>query len=88
MKIFSSRNDNLLSRYVCLDILNRKLQKEIPFRPENLYWTECVTLSLPRAKAVFLNNGQQPEARLKLKGSWKRYWKVMECKKFKNVRIL
>ena len=50
MKICSLRNDNLLSRCVYSDILNRKFPPKKPFRPENSDCAECVTFSLPRIK--------------------------------------
>ena len=50
MTICSLRNDNLLSRCVYSDILNRKFPPKKPFRPENSDCTECVTFSLPRIK--------------------------------------
>ena len=50
MTICSVRNDNLLSRCVYSDILNRKFPPKKPFRPENSDCAECVTFSLPRIK--------------------------------------
>ena len=50
MKICSLRNDNLLSRCIYSDILNRKFPPKKPFRPENSDCAECVTFSLPRIK--------------------------------------
>ena len=50
MTICSLGNDNLLSRCVYSDILNRKLPPKKPFRPENSDCAECVTFSLPRIK--------------------------------------
>ena len=48
MTICSLGNDNLLSRYVYSDILNRKFPPKKPFRPENSDCAECVTFWLPR----------------------------------------
>ena len=45
MRICSLRNDNLLSRCVYSDILNRKFPPKKPFRPENSDCAECVTIS-------------------------------------------
>ena len=50
MTICSLGNDNLLSRCVYSDILNRKFPPKKPFRPENSDCAECVTFSLPRIK--------------------------------------
>ena len=50
MIICSLRSDNLLSRYVYSDILNRKFPPKKPFRPENSDCTKCVTFSLPCIK--------------------------------------
>ena len=54
MTICSLGNDNLLSRCVYSDILNRKLppppQKKKLFRPEISDCVECMTFSLPRIK--------------------------------------
>ena len=50
MTICSLGNDNLLSRCVYSDILNRKFPLKKPFRPENSDCAECVTFSLPRIK--------------------------------------
>ena len=50
IKICSLGNDNLLSRCVYSDILNRKFPPKKPFRPENSDCAECVTFSLPRIK--------------------------------------
>ena len=50
MTISSLGNDNLLSRCVYSDILNRKFPPKKPFRPENSDCAECVTFSLPRIK--------------------------------------
>ena len=53
MTICSVRNDNLLSRCVYSDILNRKFPQKKPFRRENSDCEECVTFSLPRIKFNF-----------------------------------
>ena len=53
MRICSVRNDNLLSRCVYSDILNRKFPPKKPFRRENSDCEECVTFSLPRIKFNF-----------------------------------
>ena len=51
MTICSLRKyDNLLSRCISSDILNRKFPPKKPFRPENSDCAECVTFSLPRIK--------------------------------------
>ena len=47
MTIRSLGNDNLLSRCVYSDILNRNFPPKKPFRPENSDCAECVTFSLP-----------------------------------------
>ena len=52
MTICSLGNDNLLSRCVYSDILNRKFPPKKPFRPENSDCAECVTFSLPRRTAT------------------------------------
>ena len=48
MKINSSRNDHVVSRYVSSDIL-----KKLPFRQENLDWVECVTATGSKAISLF-----------------------------------
>ena len=53
MTICSLGNDNLLSRCVYSDILNRKFPPKKPFRRENSDCEECVTFSLPRIKFNF-----------------------------------
>ena len=50
MTICSLGNDNLLSRCVYSDILNRKFPPRKPSRPENSDWAECLTFSLTRIK--------------------------------------
>ena len=50
MTICSLGNDNLLSRCVYSDILNRKFLPKKPFRPENSDCAECVTFTFPRIK--------------------------------------
>ena len=50
MTICSLGNDNLLSRCVYSDVLNRKFPPKKPFRPENSDCAECVTFSLPCIK--------------------------------------
>ena len=57
MKICSLGNDNLLSRCVYSDILNRKFPQKKPFRPENSDCAECVTFSLPRIIKFNLSSG-------------------------------
>ena len=56
MTICSLGNDNLLSRCVYSDILNRKFPPKKPFRPKNLDSAKCVTFSSPRIK-FNLNSG-------------------------------
>ena len=50
MTICSLRNDNLLSRCVYSDILDKKFPPKKPFRPENSDCAECVMFSLPHIK--------------------------------------
>ena len=50
MTLCSLGNDNLLSRCVYSDILNRKFPSKKPFRSENSDCAECMTFSLPGIK--------------------------------------
>ena len=61
MTICSVRNDNLLSRCVYSDILNRKFPPKKPFRRENSDCEECVTFSLPRIKFNFNNSNRKQD---------------------------
>ena len=70
MKICSLRNDNLLSRCVYSDILNRKFPPKKPFRPENSDCAECVTFSLARIKFNLSSGDQNKPCRSGLRTGW------------------
>ena len=70
MIICSLRNDNLLSRCVYSDILNREFSPKKPFRPENSDCAECVRFSLPRIKIKLSSGAQVKPCRSGLRTGW------------------